>query len=110
MKGKLDVIFDATGNKASMENTVNSIAHAGTIVFVGLILDDIKFYDPNFHAKELSILASRSATAIDFAAVIDLLNDEELMRNYISEIISFEDVINSFEEKSYKNKILVKIP
>lgn len=109
VKGKLDIIFDATGNKASMENTVNAIAHAGTIVFVGLIVDEIKFYDPDFHAKELSILASRSAMAKDFEAVIDFLTNEELMEDYISEIIPFDNIIHFFKEKNYKNKILVKI-
>lgn len=109
VKDKIDIIFDATGNKQSMENTLNVIAHSGTIVFVGLILDDIKFYDPVFHAKEISLLASRSATAKDFAAVMELLKDEQLMENYISEIISFDEVISFFEEKNYKNKTLVKI-
>ena len=40
------------------------------LVFVGLVQADISFNDPEFHRRELTVLASRNALPSDFAAVI----------------------------------------
>ncbi len=66
-----DAVFDATGNRASMERGFALIAHGGTYVFAGLIKDDISFSDSEFHKREITLMASRNATAEDFAHVID---------------------------------------
>ena len=65
-----DVVFDATGNRASMERGFGFVAHGGTYVFAGLIKDQISFSDPDFHKREMTLMASRNATAQDFAHVI----------------------------------------
>ena len=65
-----DVVFDATGNRASMERGFSLVAHGGTYVFAGLIKDDITFSDPDFHKREMTLMASRNATAPDFTHVI----------------------------------------
>ena len=51
------VVIDATGNPQSMMQTFNFVSHGGRIVFVGLFQGDVTFNDPNFHRRELSILA-----------------------------------------------------
>jgi hypothetical protein len=38
-----------------------------------LVQDHIRFFDPELHRREISILASRNATAADFDAVIAAL-------------------------------------
>lgn len=65
-----DAVFDATGNRASMERGFTCVAHGGTYVFAGLIKDDITFSDTEFHKREITLMASRNATAADFAHVI----------------------------------------
>ncbi len=65
-----DAVFDATGNRTSMERGFALVAHGGTYVFAGLIKDDITFSDPEFHKREITLMASRNATAEDFAHVI----------------------------------------
>ncbi len=67
------VVFDATGNAKSMESTFELVAHGGRIVFVGLIQGDITFSDPNLHRRELTLYASRNATADTFRAVMRLV-------------------------------------
>lgn len=109
MQQKVDVIFDATGNKNSMESTVQQISHGGTIVYVGLIQDHIKFFDPEFHAKEVSILGSRNALVEDFNAVIEILKNESLADAYISDLISLEDAESYFLNRKFINKTLIKI-
>lgn len=70
-----DIVFDATGNKASMEQSFRYAAHGGSIVYVGLVQGDIIFHDPLFHARELTLYASRNATREDFLAVIEAMRD-----------------------------------
>jgi len=65
-----DLVFDATGNRASMERGFGLVAHGGTYVFAGLIKDDITFADSEFHKREVTLMASRNATVDDFAHVI----------------------------------------
>lgn len=67
------VVFDATGNTRSMEATFELAAHGGRIVFVGLVQGNVSFSDPNFHRRELTLLASRNATAETFRTIIDLI-------------------------------------
>ena len=65
-----DVVFDATGNKASMETSFSFTAHGGRYVMVGLVKDVISFFDPEFHKREMTLLASRNATQVDFETVM----------------------------------------
>ena len=64
------VIFDATGSKHSMASTFPLIAHGGRIVLVGLFQGELSFDDPNFHRREISLLASRNATNAELHDVI----------------------------------------
>jgi 2-desacetyl-2-hydroxyethyl bacteriochlorophyllide A dehydrogenase len=65
-----DAVFDATGNAAAMERGLDFVAHGGTYVLVSIVRDRIGFSDPEFHKRETTLLASRNATAEDFAAVL----------------------------------------
>jgi 2-desacetyl-2-hydroxyethyl bacteriochlorophyllide A dehydrogenase len=65
-----DVVFDATGSQAAMEKGFDRVAHAGRYVLVSVVTDSITFRDPDFHRKEMALLASRNATTEDFERVI----------------------------------------
>jgi 2-desacetyl-2-hydroxyethyl bacteriochlorophyllide A dehydrogenase len=65
-----DVVFDATGNAASMQSGFDFVAHGGTYVLVSVVKDSITFADPDFHRKEMSLLGSRNATSEDFSRVM----------------------------------------
>jgi 2-desacetyl-2-hydroxyethyl bacteriochlorophyllide A dehydrogenase len=66
-----DVVFDATGNPQAMEKGFSYVAHGGTYVLVSVVSADLKFSDPEFHKRETTLLASRNATAEDFAQVLE---------------------------------------
>jgi threonine dehydrogenase-like Zn-dependent dehydrogenase len=68
-----NIVIDATGNSNSMAATFELAAHGGRIVFVGLIQGDVTFNDPNFHRRELTLCASRNATAKTFREIIGLI-------------------------------------
>jgi len=66
-------VIDATGNAASMGRSFDLVAHGGRVVFVGLFPGDVSFHDPNFHRREITLLASRNALPGDFTRIIALI-------------------------------------
>ncbi len=67
------LVFEATGSAASMAAAFSLVAHGGRLVFAGLVQADISFHDPELHRRELTLLASRNATASDFDRSVVLL-------------------------------------
>ena len=65
-----DVVLDATGSPAAMEAGFDLVAHGGRYVLVSVVKDAITFSDPDFHRREMTLFASRNATAEDFERVI----------------------------------------
>lgn len=65
-----DVVFDATGNPKAMEAGFAYVAHGGTYVLVSIVAAEIRFSDPEFHKREMTLMGSRNATAEDFATVV----------------------------------------
>ncbi|MBA9027415.1 zinc-binding alcohol dehydrogenase family protein [Peribacillus huizhouensis] len=96
------VVFDATGNKSSMMSAFNFVSHGGMLVYVGLVKDDLIFNHPEFHKREMSLLASRNATLKDFLHVIDCI-EEGLIQidGLITNRTNFSMIIDDFE--SYIN-------
>ena len=68
-----DVVFDATGNPRAMESGFAYVAHGGTYVLVSIVAADIRFSDPEFHKREMTLMGSRNATAEDFATVVEAM-------------------------------------
>ncbi len=75
------VVMDATGNAASMAGAFDLPAQGGRIVFVGLFQGDVSFNDPNFHRRELTILASRNAVPGNFTEIIALIESGRINVN-----------------------------
>ena len=73
-----DAVFDATGNRASMEQSFAYVAHGGTYVLVGLVKDNISFADTEFHKREMTLMASRNATAVDFDHVMAAIKSKKV--------------------------------
>lgn len=91
------VVFDATGSAQSMMNAFEYVAHGGRLVFVGLFQGDVTFHDPEFHRRELSLLASRNATSQDFDQVISALENRMLdVMPWITHRASAEQMIADF--------------
>lgn len=73
-----DVVFDATGSPAAMKGGFDLVAHGGRYVLVSVVTDSIAFRDPDFHRKEMTLLASRNATKADFERVIAAMRSGEV--------------------------------
>lgn len=90
-------VFDATGNAASMENAFQFVAPGGRLTFVGLVQADIKFHDPFFHRREITLLASRNATSADFSRIIALMENGTIDTSpWITHRAAIDDMISAF--------------
>lgn len=79
LKGELpQVVFDATGNARSMQESFRLAANGGVTVWVGLVQALIPIADPEFHRKEMTLLSSRNATGADFRRVIQALQQHQI--------------------------------
>ncbi|MEO6713684.1 MAG: zinc-binding alcohol dehydrogenase family protein, partial [Mycobacteriales bacterium] len=65
------LVFDATGNKESMQNAFDLVGAGGRLVFVGHTTGEVSFANPPFHRRELDLRASRNALSADWTLVLD---------------------------------------
>ena len=92
------MIFDATGNINSMNNTVNLIEQAGTIVFISLVQDSFTFFDPEFHRREVTLLSSRNAMRADFDHVVRSIEEGKInIAPWITHRASPESMIGEYD-------------
>ncbi|RUX48059.1 MAG: zinc-binding alcohol dehydrogenase family protein [Mesorhizobium sp.] len=70
-----DLVFDATGSKASIQAAFGYVAHGGALVMVSVIKDQISFSDPEFHKREMMLIGSRNALRADFDHVMAAMHD-----------------------------------
>jgi threonine dehydrogenase-like Zn-dependent dehydrogenase len=90
------VVIDATGNAASMRNAFRLAEHGGRIVFLGLFIGELAFDDPNFHRRELTLLASRAGLTGTFREVIRLM---ESCRVDVSPLVTHRFNFNATAER-----------
>jgi threonine dehydrogenase-like Zn-dependent dehydrogenase len=92
-----------------MEAAFDLVAHAGTLVFVGLVQAAISFHDPHLHRRELTVLASRNALPADFERVIEAMEAGRIdVRPWITHRASLDDVPARFPEWADPSSRVVK--
>ncbi|HRJ44866.1 MAG: zinc-binding alcohol dehydrogenase family protein [Caldilineaceae bacterium] len=92
------LVFDATGNPRSMQNSFNLVAQGGRLIFVGLVQGEISFNDPEFHRRELTLKSSRNATAQDFDRVLAALAEKTIhVAPWITHHASPEEMLGQFD-------------
>lgn len=104
-----DVVFDATGNQASMQRGFDFVAHGGRYVLVSVVKDTITFSDPDFHRRELTLFASRNATSVDFTRVVSAIRDGEVPLNrIITHRTSLNDAVENIPVWAHQKSGLIK--
>jgi 2-desacetyl-2-hydroxyethyl bacteriochlorophyllide A dehydrogenase len=92
-----DVIFDATGNQAAINNSFNFMSHGGKYVLVGLQKGEISFSHPEFHKREGTLMSSRNATVEDFNYVINCISKKLIDPvKFITHRVQFGEVKENF--------------
>jgi 2-desacetyl-2-hydroxyethyl bacteriochlorophyllide A dehydrogenase len=106
--GKLSsVVFDCTGNKASMEKSLEYVAFGGTLVFVGLVNDRVAIDDPLFHRREMTLLATRNSACV-FPDIMRMIVEGQIDTTpWITHRMNLSDVPGRFPSLS-KDPNLVK--
>lgn len=90
-------VFDATGNPHSMMAAFRFVAHGGKLVFIGLFQGDVTFADPDFHKREMTLLASRNSTSKDFTNIIGLMETGQIdTKSWITHRATFGEMIGGF--------------
>jgi len=90
-------VFDATGNRQSMIQAFDLVAHGGRLILVGLMLGDVSFHDPDAHRRELTLLCSRNATAANFQRIISLMESGQIDTTpWITHRASISSMIEAF--------------
>jgi 2-desacetyl-2-hydroxyethyl bacteriochlorophyllide A dehydrogenase len=104
-----DAVFDATGNKASMEASFAHVAHGGCYVMVGLVKDSISFFDPDFHKREMTLMGSRNATSVDFEQVIAAIQAGQVpVSKLVTHRTSLDEAITELPRWAYEKTGLIK--
>lgn len=92
------VVFDATGSARSMAAALGYVAHGGTLVYVGLVKDNVGFPHPEFHKRETTLMGSRNATREDFEHVLQTMRSGVIdAGRYITHRAPFEAMIGRFD-------------
>lgn len=95
-----DAVFDATGSSAAIEAGFAHVAHGGTYVLVSIVAADIRFSDPEFHKREMTLMGSRNATIADFEAVIAAIRAGDIpiaaMHTHSAPLARLPDTIESW--------------
>ena len=100
-------VIDATGNSVSMHACFDLVADSGRIVFVGLFPGQVRLDMPNFHGRNLTLMASRAATSEDFKLVIDAISKGEIDPTpMISDRLSFENLDKELLELRSKSGLM----
>jgi len=103
------IVIDATGNAASMAYAMNYVAHTGTLVYVGITLDEIVFPHRWLHAKEMNLLASRNALPGDFTRIIQLIENETIDTSpWITHRTTLDDVPSVFDSYTQPETGVIK--
>ena len=72
------LVFDCTGDRGSMEQSIQLLQQGGKMIFVGLINDHVSLFDPDLHRREATILASRNSTPPEHHRVLDLMESGQV--------------------------------
>ena len=105
-----DIIFDATGNANSIETGFQYLAHGSSYVLVSVVLDDIRFSDPEFHKREARIIGSRNALASDFENVMTALRAGNIDADaLLSDTIPLSELPGRFQALAEDRETFIKV-
>ena len=103
------VIYEATGNLASINQSLPYLSHAGRFVLVGLQQGDIHVSHPEFHKREATMMSSRNATHADFEFVIDMIRAKKIdPEKTITHRFVFDRVVEKFPTLYTEKDTLIK--
>jgi threonine dehydrogenase-like Zn-dependent dehydrogenase len=110
-----DVVIEAVGNPITYKAAIDVVAFVGRVACIGYAKDDVSFTTKYFVQKELDIMGSRNATAVDFRAVVSYLQNHRdfplgsVVTQKIPLVDSPDAIANWSKDPSQVTKILVDV-
>lgn len=105
-----DVAFDATGHGGAIEAGFPLVGHGGSYVLVSVVKGDITFSDPEFHKREMRLIGSRNALAVDFFHVISSFKNGDIDADALcSATLSLEEFEERFADLAQDRSTLIKV-
>ncbi|MFZ4451585.1 zinc-binding alcohol dehydrogenase family protein [Salibacterium aidingense] len=109
LQNKADIVFDATGSRQSMIQAFEYVSYGGTLVYVGLVKDNITFFDPDFHKKEITLMGSRNARLEDFKKVKQAIQNGSVgIESYTTHRISFDKLKDEYQSLYHPKENMIK--
>lgn len=92
-----DVVVDATGAPEMIRAAVDAVAHAGTVVVVGISMEQVALPVVQFTRKEITVRGSRNNVR-RFPEAISLLNrHRETAQEWITHRVSLDELPDAIE-------------
>lgn len=103
------VVIEAVGKQATIQSTVDLVAHGGRIVLIGVSDENVTFPAVIFLRKEITFLGSRNSRRV-FPEVLDLAEKGKInLEDMITHRISFDEIVEIFEMLHQgKNEKIIK--
>jgi 2-desacetyl-2-hydroxyethyl bacteriochlorophyllide A dehydrogenase len=101
-----DVVFDATGSAESMGTSLQYVAPAGRLVFVGLTKDPVVINDSLLHRREVTVYASRNSCG-QFPRIIRMIEDGRIDTTpWITDRMSLSEVPGRLKDLPSKTNLV----
>jgi 2-desacetyl-2-hydroxyethyl bacteriochlorophyllide A dehydrogenase len=101
-----DAVFDATGSAESMGTSLQYVAPAGRLVFVGLTKDAVTINDSLLHRREVTIYASRNSCG-QFPRIIRMIEEGRIDTTpWITDRMSLTEVPGRLKDLSDKTNLV----
>ena len=105
-----DVVLDCCGNSIAVTNAILCSKPNGTVVLVGVSLDNINIPSSAAVIKELKILGAIAYTTEEFKECLEMMSKKEInMLKFVDDVVSLNDVQKSFERLTSGNDDAIKI-
>jgi 2-desacetyl-2-hydroxyethyl bacteriochlorophyllide A dehydrogenase len=72
------LVFDCTGDRGSMEQSIHLLQQGGKLIFVGLVNDQVSLFDPDLHRREATILSSRNSVPAEHHQVLQAMEGGQI--------------------------------
>ena len=103
------LVFDCTGDRESMQQSIHLLDQGGTLVFVGLINDHFSIFDPDIHRREATILASRNSVPAEHHRVLQAMEAGQIdVRAWPTEFAPAERMAGRFPAWVHREAGIVK--
>jgi L-gulonate 5-dehydrogenase len=102
-------VIDATGAASLISTAVDVVAHAGTVVVVGISTDNLTVPVALLSRKELSLIGARNSVG-DFADAVALVRrNAAVVRSWITHRITLDEVPTAIEFAAAHPEVVEKI-